>query len=208
MEGFELRRTGGLFVPCSVTLVKSSNMKIPLVIILSAVSIFSQAQITTYGNFKAADQELIYQKVFSQDSITVEKLSAFYSALPFVANLQNTGDEITFDMNDITVDYRKFQFSQVSTPPVILTGKYSGKVTVGVKDGKYRVTVNAIMFTGDLGSKKVTEKDKLTNFACRNSGTVLSPDWCKPNTLGLLDKAFTDKLQYISTEKKKDKDDW
>jgi hypothetical protein len=183
-------------------------MKIPLLILLSVCSIFSQAQITTYGNFKTADQEIIYQKVFTQDSITVEKLSAFYTALPFVANVQTSGDEVTFDMNDITVDYRKFQFSQVSTPPVILTGKYSGKVTVGVKDGKYRVTVNAIMFTGDLGHKKVTEKDKLTNHACRNSGTVISPDWCKPNTLGLLDKAFTDKLQFISAEKKKTKDEW
>jgi hypothetical protein len=179
-----------------------------LILLLFAVSIVSEAQITTYGNFKAQDQELIYQKVFTQDSITVEKLSAFYKAFPFVSNIQTAADEVTFDMSDITVDYRKFQFSQVSTPPVILTGKYSGKVTVGVKDGKYRVTVNSIMFTGDLGHKKVTEKDKLTNHACRNSGTVISPDWCKPNTLGLLDKAFTDKLQYISPEKKKTKDDW
>jgi hypothetical protein len=183
-------------------------MKIYFLILFCTVSILSHAQITTYGNFKTADQELIYQKIFTDDSVTAEKISAFYTALPFVSNLQTTGGEVTFDMNDITVDYRKFQFPQVGTPPVILTGKYSGKVTVGVKDGKYRVTVNSIMFTGDLGHKKVTEKDKLTNHACRNSGTVLSPDWCKPNTLGLLDKAFTDKLQYVGTEKKKDKNDW
>jgi hypothetical protein len=192
----------------SVPLAKTNVMKIYSVLLLCVVSASSFGQITSYGSFKSQDQELIYQKIFTQDSVTAEKLNAFYSALPFIANVQVNGSELTFDMNDITVDYRKFQFSQVSTPPVILTGKYTGKVTVGVKDGKYRVTVNAIMFTGDLGTKKVTEKEKLTNYACRNSGTVIDKEWCKPNTLGLLDKAFTDKLQYVGTEKKKDKEDW
>ena len=166
------------------------------------------AQITAYGNFKASEQELIYQKIFEQDSITPEKLVAFYTAQPWAANVQTTGNEVTLDMNDLKVDYKKFQFSQVATPPVIQTGRYSGKVAIGIKDGKYRVTVRAILFTGDVGYKKVTEKDKLTNYACRNSGTVISQDWCKPNTLGLLDKAFTDNLQFVETVKKKDKDDW
>jgi hypothetical protein len=168
----------------------------------------AHGQITSYGNFKASEQELIYQKIFDQDSITAEKLAAFYTAQPWAANVQTAGNEVTFDMNELRVDYKKFQFSQVAVPPVIQTGKYSGKVAVGIKDGKYRITVRSIMFTGDVGYKKVTEKDKLTNYACRNSGTVISQDWCKPNTLGLLDKAFTDNLQFVEAVKKKDKDDW
>jgi len=165
-------------------------------------------QITSYGNFKTSEQELIYQKIFEQDSITPEKLVTFYQAQPWASNVQASGNEVTLDMNELKVDYKKFQFSQVATPPVIQTGKYSGKVAVGIKDGKYRVTVRSIVFTGDVGYKKVTEKDKLTNYACRNSGTVISQDWTKPNTLGLLDKAFTDNLQFVEAVKKKDKDDW
>lgn len=177
-------------------------------ILLLIVPFAAGAQTLTYGNFKAVDQEIVYQKVFTEDSVTAQKLAAYYTALPYVSNVQNTADEVSFDMNDITVDYKKFQFSQIQTPPVIQTGKYSGKVTIGVKDGKYRVTVRSILFTGDVGYKKVTERDKLTSYACRNSGTVLSPDWCKPNTLGMLDKAFTDKLQYVGGAVKKDKEDW
>ena len=36
----------------------------------------------------------------------------------------------------------------------------------------------------------------------------MNQEWCKPNTLGLLDKSFTDKLQYVEKGKKKDGDDW
>jgi hypothetical protein len=166
------------------------------------------SQPVAHGNFKVADQEIIYQKVFQQDSITAAKLAEYYKTLPYVSNVEVAGDEVKFDVNDMTVDYKKFQFTQVATPSIIQTGKYSGKVTVGVKDGKYRVTLRSIQLTGDINYKKINTKDNLTNYACRNSGTVLSQDWCRPNMLGLLDQAFTDKLQYIEKEKKKDNSDW
>jgi hypothetical protein len=185
-----------------------ANMRILLCLLLGLSVSTAWAQITSYGNFKVSEQELIYQKIFTQDSITIEKLAAFYGAQAWASNVQTSGNEVTFDMNELRVDYKKFQFSQVAVPPVIQTGKYTGKVAVSTKDGKYRVTVRSIEFTGDVGYKKVTEKDKLTNYACRNSGTVISQDWTKPNTLGLLDKAFTDNLQFVEAVKKKDKDDW
>ena len=159
---------------------------------------------TAYGNFKLVDQEIIYQKVFEQDSITPAKLEAYYKTLPYVANLTSKADGIEFDLNDLTVDYKKFQFSQVATPAIIQTGKYSGKVSIGVKDGRYRVTVKSIQLTGDNVYKKITAKENLTTYASKNNGTVLHPDWCRPNQLGLLDKAFTDKLEC----KKTDDGDW
>jgi hypothetical protein len=173
------------------------------------VPFFTQAQgNTAYGNFKLVDQEIIYQKIFVQDSVTVKKVAEFYKTLPYISNLQSGADEVTFDLNDLVVDYKKFQFTQVATPSIIQTGKYSGKAVIGVKDGKYRITVHTIMLTGNIGYKNITEKDKLTSYAAKNNGTILNPEWCKPNTLGLLDKAFTDKLQYIPQEKKIAKDDW
>lgn len=155
---------------------------------------------TAYGNFKLVDQEIIYQKVFEQDSITPEKLETFYKTLPYVSNLTTSTDGVEFDMNDMTVDYKKFQFSQVATPAIIQTGKYSGKVSVGIKDNRYRVTVKSIQLTGDNVYKKITSKEPMTTYATKNNGTILHPDWCRPNQLGLLDKAFTDRLAYKSTE--------
>lgn len=159
---------------------------------------------TSYGNFKLVDQEIIYQHVFEQDSITPAKLEAFYKKLPYVSNVTTKPDGLEFDVNDMTVDYKKFQFSQVATPAIIQTGKYSGKVSVGVKDGRYRVTVKSIQLTGDHVYKKITSKENLTTYASKNNGTILHPDWCRPNQLGLLDKAFTDRLQF----KGQDDSDW
>jgi hypothetical protein len=186
------------------------KMKIVAGTLLLLVSFFAQGQgNTSYGNFKLADQEIIYQKIFLQDSISAAKLAAYYTSLPYLANVSQSGDEVTFDLNDLTVDYKKFQFTQVGTPNIIQTGKYSGKGAVGVKDGKYRITLSTLQLTGDIGYKKIMAKESLTSFAAKNSGTILSQDWCRPNMLGLLDQSFTDKLQYVEKEKKKKDDgDW
>jgi len=92
---------------------------------------------TSFGNFKIDEQELIYQKIFLNDSASAAKLGEYYKTLPYLSNVTVSGDEVTFDMNDLVVDYKKFQFTQVATPSIIQTGKYSGKATVGVKDGRY-----------------------------------------------------------------------
>lgn len=177
-----------------------------LLFVLAVIA--APAQNVAYGNFKVADQEIFYQKIFFQEGITIAKVADYYKTLPYLSNVEIAGDEVTFDMNDVTVDYKKFQFTQVATPSIIQTGRYSGKGSVGVKDGKYRVTVRSLQLTGDITYKKISTKDNLTHYACKNSGTVLSQDWCKPNMLGLLDQAFTDKLQYIEKEKKKEDGDW
>lgn len=164
---------------------------------------------TSFGNFRIDEQELIYQKIFLNDSITAAKLGDYYKALPYATNVQVKGDEVLFDLNELVVDYKKFQFTQVATPSIIQTGKFSGKAIVGVKDGRYRVTVREIVMTGDIGYKKITSKETLTSFACKNNGTIMAPDWCRPNMLGLLDQAFTDKLQFVELKKKKSDDkDW
>lgn len=175
-------------------------MKKILTLVMVAVVNMAFAQAVSYGDFKTAEQEIIYQKVFTNDSISVSKLQEFYKKQPYISNLVVKSDGLEFDMNDINVDYKKFQYTQVNTNIAMQTGKYSGKVSVGVKDGKYRVTVKAIQFTANLGYKMVTEKDNLTRYATKNSGTIMAEDWCKPNMLGLLNKAFTDKLELKVTD--------
>jgi hypothetical protein len=178
-------------------------MKKLLIFAFVIVSFSGFSQTVSFQNFKITEQEIIYQKVFMQDSITAPLLETYYKTVPFFKNIVATSDGLTFTIEDLIIDYRKFQFSQVGTPPIMQTGKFSGKVAVGVKDGKYRVTFQSIQLTGDIGYKKITEKDNLTNYACKNSGTILSQDWCRPNMLGLLDQALTDKFLF-----RKIKDDW
>src|SRR5690349_3183862 len=130
--------------------------------------IASYGQLTAYGNFKVDEQELIYQKVYTMDSASVSKLEEFYKKQSYVSNLESSADGIKFDMNDINVDYKKFQYSQVNTPIILQTGKFTGKITIGIKDGRYRVTVRSMQFTGNLGYKMLKEKDSLTRYATKN----------------------------------------
>ncbi len=175
-----------------------------LVYVLILCPLFVLAQATEYGNFKIVETEIIYQKVFFQDTISTEKLAEFMKTVPELRNVTLAGDAVTADLSDLVVDYKKFQFSQVAVPPIIQTGRYTGKVTAEAKDGKYRVTIKSIQMKGDIGYKKIPQPENLTNYACQNSGTILHREWCKPNTLGLLDKAITDK--FIYKEPKKDSD--
>jgi hypothetical protein len=170
-------------------------------LVLIPCAIFAQTT-TEYGNFKIQNTEIIYQKVFIQDSITNERLAKFLKSLPVASNVEITGDAVQADITDFVVDYKKFQFAQVAVPTLIQTGKYSGKVRLEGKSGKYRVTLRPIQVKGDAGYKKITTPDNLTNYATVNSGTVLNKDWLKPNTLGLLDKAFTDLFTFKEVDSK------
>lgn len=174
--------------------------KLIATILLIQTNLLAFGQATSYLDFKVSEQEIIFQKIITADSITVAKLEAFYKGQSYVSNLESKVDGLQFDLNDINVDYKKFQYSQVNTPIILQTGKFSGKVTVGVKDGKYRITVKSIQLTGNMGYKMITEKDNLTRYATKNNGTILAEDWCKPNMFGLLNKAFIDKLELKKTD--------
>jgi hypothetical protein len=183
-------------------------MKNILTFAMTVFSFAAFAQTTTYGNFRIDNQQLVYQKVFLQDSITLDKLGNFFVALPFVTDFDRSNDEMKFRIDDFTVDFKKFGFNEVTTAPIIQSGKYSADVSVDVKDGKYRVTIFNLQLTGNIVYKKITSKESLTTYACRNNGTYISPDWTKPNTLGLLDKALTDKFQYLENAGIKKDNDW
>lgn len=167
--------------------------------LLVVVPCFLQAQTIQYGSFKIMDAEVVYQKVFNQDSITVNKLVEFLKSLPTVSNVQAGDGTVTADLVYLTVDFKKFKVPQASVPAIIQTGKFNGKLSFDVKQGKYRATLRGIQMKGDTGTKKIVEPEKITDYACTDSGTALSKEWCNPNMFGLLEQAITDRLKYKET---------
>lgn len=170
------------------------------VIVFGLISFF---QSTSYEDIKLVDQEIIYQAVYQKEGITYTALEEYYGKNKHLSNIKIAANEMTFDVNDLTVDYLKFQFSQVETPLILQTGKFSGKGSVSVRDGRYRVTFNKIMVTGEIGYKSIKQKEPLTGLCSKNNGTQLSQDWMKPNSFGLLCKALADNFEIKETE-----DDW
>lgn len=173
------------------------------VVVLQALVCTAFAQTTTYEDFKLADQEIIYQQVFQSEGVTYAKLEEFYKKSKNFSNIKISANEMTFNVSDLTVDYLKFQFSQVETPLILQTGKFSGQAAVSIREGRYRVTFKSIMVTGEIGYKSIKEKEPFTGLCSKSNGTLLSQDWLKPNHLGLLGKAFADAFELKTTD-----DDW
>ena len=162
------------------------------------VPVVALSQTTEFGSFKIVNTEIIYQKVFTCDSITMEKLQAFLSSAQNVSSVSITNGVLTAELRELVVDYKKFGLTQVATPPIIQTGKFSGKISAEARDGRYRITVDGLTMKGDIGYKKIPTDEPVTNYSCVNSGTLLSREWCKPTMLGVLDKALTDRFTYLA----------
>jgi hypothetical protein len=100
-----------------------------------------QAQITEFGSFKILESEVLYQKVFTQDDITADKMVAFLKTVPTVGNIQANDGTVTADLIFLKVDYKKFNAPQGTVPPIIQTGVFNGKLIFDIKPGKYRATL-------------------------------------------------------------------
>ena len=157
-----------------------------------------------YGDFRIVNTEIIYQKVFDQPSVTLEKVDSLLKASPGITEVSMSGESLTATLTDMVVDYKKFKFPQVTTPPIIQTGRFSGKLTAEAKDGRYRITLEQITMKGDIGYKNIPEPEPMTNYACMKGATILSKDWCRPNMLGVLNQALNDLFAYKVETKSSD----
>jgi hypothetical protein len=154
------------------------------------------AQITQFGSFKILESEVLYQRVFDQDSLTVEKMVAFLKTVPTIGNIQAGDGTVTADLIFLTVDYKKFKVPQTAVPAIIQTGIFNGKLIFDLKPGKYRATLRSIQMKGDTGTKKLVEPELITKYATTDNGTALAKDWAKPTLLGLLEQQINERLTY------------
>lgn len=163
-----------------------------LIVALMVLSFPVLGQSSSYGDFKIFENQIIYQHVFDCSSMTVELLDSVLRATPGVTDVAVKDGTITARLSDLMVDYKKFKFPQVSTPPIIQTGQFGGRLTAQVKDGRYRITLEEITMKGNIGYKNIPDPEPMTGYATIKSATMLGQDWCRPNMLGLLNQALND----------------
>lgn len=175
----------------------------PVMRILFALALLYPAvcfsQPSAYGDFKLVNTEIVYQKIFERPSVTLEELDSLLKTSEGVGDIKVAEGSLSATLSDFVVDYKKFKFPQVSTPPIIQTGRFSGRITAEAKDGRYRITVEKITMKGNIGYKEIPGPEPMTNYACIKGATAIASDWCRPNLLGVLNQALNDNFTYVQS---------
>lgn len=64
--------------------INMNSMKKSALTLIVQIYFCAFAQTTSFRDFKIVEQGILYQKVFSQDSITKEALEKYYKPLPYI----------------------------------------------------------------------------------------------------------------------------
>ena len=92
-----------------------------------------------------------------------------------------TRDGFTCRIIPHEVDYRGAGMKRGLTSMYLLDGELEGRAVVQIREGRYRVTVDEMVFTGKISSplSKPGERTKLELYALNGSGRFRSNFWNK-----------------------------
>lgn len=121
-----------------------------LCLLLMAFSAIVQAQPTnTYSGFTIDNKEVLWVQVFHANQPREElsqQVFEFLKRRSWIRNIAFDGPEITADIQNFRVDYKKYGGKYMNTSNLIRTGRWSGHARITFKDGKYRVIVYGIEY--------------------------------------------------------------
>lgn len=152
-------------------------MKKILVSIALLLSVTAFAQVE---NFSVSDGKVYWQRVYPTDLSHEELLDVIVNAGTFV-DIQD-GDVITFRVIRGIIDFNNLGFSRGTIPMYVSGNDVSCFVTIQIKDGKYRVTVDNIILTENItaGVFKEGTENQLETYAVRQ-GELTSGFQKKPS---------------------------
>lgn len=141
------------------------NLLTILLLFIGFVSYGQTTPLTTLYNFVIESGQVQHIKVYEVANTPEKQLSdKLYTHLSTVAGIKELvikDNSITGDINNLTVDYKKYGGTWGNTI-TLLRAPMEGKFIIQIKDNKYRV------ISSDLG---FGANGKLKDFFTRNKGT-------------------------------------
>lgn len=121
------------------------------------------------NNFSVADNDkLIWQKVF-ESTLSYDDIYNLIVNNGSFTDIVNNNGIITCSIKPTTIDVKTFGYSRGSVPMYVVTYDLTGFVSIQVKDGRYRVTVeNFVMICNTDGLSKIGDETNLETWAVRN----------------------------------------
>ncbi len=96
-------------------------------------------------NFIAENNKISWQKIY-ETTYTPEQILAKLKAVSYFYDMSANENNITLKFKDLKAKYRDMGYSPGSMSMYIGNGVFTGGVSIDLKDGKYRVTANNIMY--------------------------------------------------------------
>ena len=133
-----------------------------VVVLFISQSAAAQHEIVTYQSFALADKEVMWVQVYHfDDSIKniSNKLFDHLKQKVWIKNIHVEGSDIVADLTEYRPDYKRYGGKYMNTSAITRTGRWKGKVRVGVKNGKYRVILYGLSYDAkqsSTGSGKAT----------------------------------------------------
>lgn len=110
---------------------------------------YSQDYIPTYASFTIDHKEVVWIQTYHQNAFAEDLATQVFEFLKhkgWIKNLEYDGKEIIADLHKFRVDYKRYGGKYMNTSSLIRSARWSGKLRVSFKDGKYRVVVYGLEY--------------------------------------------------------------
>lgn len=116
---------------------------------------------TNYKYLKKVDNQIIFEKVYSFDSLKSEQIEDLLLAsipnIADVAGFQKSTKIISFSLKNVYIDFKKYGLRRMTMSP-LLAFPMSCNLSIVWKDGKYKITASNITFNVvSFGIQKLTD---------------------------------------------------
>lgn len=152
--------------------------KIALFAILLAIPAILLAQ--DESRFSTDGASVMWQNVYQTQLDSATVVDGMIASGHF-DNIILTKDGFTCRIIPHEVDYRGAGMKRGLTSMYLLDGELEGRAVVQIREGRYRVSVNEMVFIGKINSplSKIGERTKLELYALNGSGRFRSNFWNK-----------------------------
>lgn len=133
----------------------------------------------TYSSFSIDNKEVVWIQIYhvaESRPVLKEQVHDFLKRKAWISNITSQDKELVADLQNFRVDYKRYGGKYMNTSNLLRSGRWSGKVRISFKEGKYRVIVYALEYDAQ---QPAMHAGKMSNAPHKIHGTWT--DWVLNN---------------------------
>jgi hypothetical protein len=103
----------------------------------------------TYSSFSIDNKEVVWIQIYhvaESRPVLKDQVLEFLKRKAWISNITTEDNELIADLQNFRVDYKRYGGKYMNTSNLIRSGRWSGKVQISFKDGKYLVVMYALEY--------------------------------------------------------------